>query len=209
MEVWKYIEGYEGLYSVSSFGQVMSEARYVINKRGNKQYYPQKLLKPDVYKTKHSNYLRVTLCKDHKTQRFSVHRLVATAFIPNLVAKECVNHLDNNAENNHVNNLEWCTHSENMQHSQKQGRLFLSQSKGGKAGGAVGSHKRLLAIESIQGTQIGSWTVLDTPHIHKKQKAYVSCRCVCGTVRYVEFTRLIRQESLNCLKCGRQKTKGN
>lgn len=207
MEVWKYIEEYEGLYSVSSFGRVMSEARYVVNKNGNKQYYPQKLLKPDVYKTKHSNYLRVTLCKEHKTQRYSVHRLVANAFIPKPIDKDCVNHLDNNAENNCVDNLEWCTHSENMQHSQRQGRLFLSQSNGGKIGGAVGTNKRMKSIETIQGTQIGSWTVLDTPSKQKAQKAYVSCKCVCGTTQYVEFTRLIREESLNCRKCGQHKRK--
>lgn len=209
MEVWKYIEGYEGLYSISSFGRVMSEARYVINKKGNKQYYPQKLLKPDVYKTKHSNYLRVTLCKEHKTQRFSVHRLVASAFIPKIIGKDYVNHIDNNAENNAVSNLEWCTHAENMQHSQNQGRLFLSQSKGGKAGGAIGTYKRIQSIESIKNTQIGSWTVLDTSHIQKAKKAYVSCQCICGTVQYQEFTRLIRQESLNCRKCGQHKRKRN
>ena len=209
MEIWKYIEEYEGLYSVSSFGRIRSERRTIINKKGNEQHYPEKILKPDVYKTTFSNYLRVTLCKEHKTQRYSVHRLVAHAFIPKVIGKNDVNHLDNNAENNYVTNLEWCTHAENMLHAQKQGRLFVSQSKGGKIGGAVGRDKRTQTIESIKGTQIGNWNVLNTPHTTKKQKAYVSCMCTCGTIQNVEFTRLIRQESLNCRKCGQHKRERN
>lgn len=47
----------------------------------------------------------------------SVHRLVALAFIPTEVGKDFVNHKDGNKQNNKVDNLEWCTRSENMQHA--------------------------------------------------------------------------------------------
>lgn len=105
-EIYKDVHGYEGLYLVSNYGNVKG------TKRGN-------VLKTDDT----SGYSRVTLSKDGKTTRFLVHRLVAYAFIPHNTDKPHVNHLDNDPLNNHVNNLEWCTHSENMIHAHKQDRL--------------------------------------------------------------------------------------
>lgn len=104
------IEGYNG-YLVTDTGIVLSSKR--------SKTVP---LKPDVSRCTHTNYLRVTLCNLGVTSRHFVHRLVAEAFIPNPENKPYVNHIDNNGENNSVSNLEWCTHSENMLHSHKQGR---------------------------------------------------------------------------------------
>ena len=204
MEIWKDIKNYEGLYQVSSNGAVKSLPRKVINKHGNVQTYPGKLLKPDVYVTPHSHYLRVTLSKQHRTLRQSVHRLVAEAFIPNPGNKPCVNHLDNDATNNTVGNLEWCTHSENMIHAQKQGRLFESQSRGGLIGGAVGAQRRAAKIAAIQNTYIGNWYVTNQSPIAKGQKLYMQCKCSCGAERAVELTRLIRAETTHCRACGQR-----
>lgn len=204
MEIWKDVKNYEGKYQVSNKGSVKSLTRQVTNSQGTVQTYPGKLLKPDVLTTTFSNYQRVTLSKSNKTSRHSVHRLVAEAFIPNTDNKPYVNHLDNNAENNAVGNLEWCTHSENMLHAQKQGRLFESQSRGGSIGGAVSKQRRLDKVTSIQDTQIGSWYVTDQPLIPKGQKAYLVCECVCGTKQTVEFTRLVRGETNGCRACGQR-----
>jgi hypothetical protein len=59
---------------------------------------------------------------DNKTKQFSCHRLVADLFIPNPDNKPQVNHIDSNKKNNHVDNLEWMTASENVKHAIKNGR---------------------------------------------------------------------------------------
>jgi hypothetical protein len=62
-------------------------------------------------------YYHVGLYEPHKSKTFSVHRLVAQAFIPNPKKLPCVNHKDGNKQNNHISNLEWCTVSWNTAHS--------------------------------------------------------------------------------------------
>lgn len=64
-------------------------------------------------------YKRATLCFNGKAKKYSVHRLVAEAFIPNPNNYPIVNHIDGNPSNNHVSNLEWCTFSHNERHSYK------------------------------------------------------------------------------------------
>jgi len=77
-------------------------------------------------------YRRASLSMNGVVKRFQVHRLVAEAFIPNPENKPFVNHIDNNTLNNNVLNLEWCTHSENMKHAHKQGRLDNSYESANK-----------------------------------------------------------------------------
>lgn len=62
-------------------------------------------------------YFRVTLSTNGKTQRISIHRLVATIYLPNPENKDFVNHKDGNKSNNSVSNLEWATQSENQKHA--------------------------------------------------------------------------------------------
>lgn len=66
-------------------------------------------------------YKRVALWKNNKYKFHLVHRLVAKALIPNTENKPCVNHKDGNKQNNHVNNLEWVTYSENTIHALEMG----------------------------------------------------------------------------------------
>lgn len=101
MEV-KHIEGFSD-YTISELGEVISYKR-------NK---PKSLI-PDLNK---EGYLRVVLSLEGETYRFSVHRLVATHFIPNPENKPFVNHKDGNKQNNHKSNLEWCDCSYNTVHA--------------------------------------------------------------------------------------------
>lgn len=117
-ETWKDIDDYKGLYQISNLGRVKSLNRVVIKKNGVHHPFKEKILSCEI---NNKGYIMVALCKNTKIKLFSVHRLVAKAFIPNPNNLSQVNHKDRNKENNHVNNLEWCTQSVNMQHAYKQG----------------------------------------------------------------------------------------
>lgn len=117
MEQWKDVTGYEGLYEISNCGVVKSIDRLVfqvmngIRKTFN---YKGKILAQEIT---NRNYLRVTLSKNNEQKRYSVHRLVATAFLENPNNFQQVNHKDGNTVNNSVENLEWCTQSMNQKHA--------------------------------------------------------------------------------------------
>lgn len=106
-ELWQWVVGYEGLYMVSNMGNVMGVPKST--QMGH-------LIKPQ-NPSRHKGYVTVCLCKENKKKYFSVHRLVATAFIPNLDRKPEVNHKNGNRSDNRVENLEWVTRSENELHA--------------------------------------------------------------------------------------------
>ena len=114
-EIWKDIEGYEGLYQVSNKGRVKSLKRKICSNSNNHKYntLSEKLLKL----SGGGKYIQVILCKDGKTSAKLVHRLVAQAFIPNPNNLPCVNHKDENKKNNDVRNLEWCTYKYNNEYN--------------------------------------------------------------------------------------------
>lgn len=109
MTEWKDIVGYEGLYRVNRNGEIYS----LISDRILKQFLRGS--------RSDNKYLVVDLHKNKKGKTISVHRIVAEAFIPNPDNLPCVNHKDGDKYNNCVNNLEWCTYSENNYHALKNG----------------------------------------------------------------------------------------
>lgn len=131
MEEWKSIKGYEGLYEVSSYGNVKSLTKYIKNKYNSYSIRKEKLLKINHKKLKNSKRINcyVSLTLYGKSKSYLVHRLVGIAFIINNENKPEINHIDGNTENNNVNNLEWVTTSENQLHAFKKG---LNQSKKGE-----------------------------------------------------------------------------
>ena len=105
-EIWKDVVGYEGLYQVSNMGNVRS-----LNWK-NCGYTRNLWLKPH-----NKGYFQVELVKNKKKKTFVVHRLVSVAFIPNPDNLPCVNHKDENKQNNCVDNLEWCDYGYNNRYS--------------------------------------------------------------------------------------------
>ena len=108
---WKYIVGYEGLYEVSTDGQVRSCDRYVNCKDGSIRFYKGKILKHG--KNLHG-YLIAVLCHKGKETTIQIHKQVALAFLCNPNGKEQVDHIDTDRANNNVSNLRWVTRKENM-----------------------------------------------------------------------------------------------
>ena len=118
-EVYKDIEGYEGLYQVSNLGNVKS----LVNHNGIAR---EKILK----NIKAINgYLLVNLYKNKTIKRLYVHRLVAQSFIENPNNFPCVNHKDECKTNNVVTNLEWCTHKYNLEYNNGRERRAKTHSK--------------------------------------------------------------------------------
>ena len=73
------------------------------------------------YGTDNKGYYRCCLSKNGNNKTVKVHRIVAETFIPNPNNLAQVNHIDGNKQNNNVDNLEWCSQSENMKHAYKNG----------------------------------------------------------------------------------------
>ena len=132
-EIWKDIEGYEGLYQVSNLGRVRSLDRIIPSKLKNNNFVKKKGKIIQLRKKK-DGYVQVKLKKDGSQKLMSVHRLVAKAFIDNPNNYEIVNHKDNNPENNNEKNLEWCTQSYNIKYSYNQKRSKSPKYWKGKLG---------------------------------------------------------------------------
>jgi predicted XRE-type DNA-binding protein len=104
-EDWRDIPEYEGLYQVSNHGKI----------RNIKKGYFGRFLKGSIDK---DGYITVGLRKEGKGKYNKVHRLVLTVFDrPPKPGEEC-NHKDGNKSNNFIENIEWCTHLQNMQHKE-------------------------------------------------------------------------------------------
>jgi hypothetical protein len=102
-EKWRDISGYEGIYKVSDLGKVKSFHRK-----------SPMILKQTLTK---EGYMRLELNNSGISKKFTVHRLVAAAFVDNPENKKEVNHIDGNKQNNTKSNLEWNTSSENQLHA--------------------------------------------------------------------------------------------
>lgn len=127
-EVWKDIPGYEGLYQVSNLGRVYSIRNNMIRKLSLDKH----------------GYQVVSLKINGKVKLSKVHRLVLYAFIGE--SEKQVNHLDAVRTNNKIENLEYCTGSENMRHAYKLGN---KSQKGSKNTGAKLREQDVIEIKEL------------------------------------------------------------
>lgn len=115
MEIWKDIEGYEGQYQISNLGNVRSLDRKVMC--GNNSYREIKGCNLVLRKNNKTGYIQIKLLKKCKHKVFSVHRLVAKAFLPNPYNLPEVNHINEIKTDNRAENLEWCDRKYNLEYS--------------------------------------------------------------------------------------------
>ena len=159
-EVWRDIEGYEGLYQVSDQGRVKSLERITIKKDGRRFTVKERVLKPC---DNGRGYLYISLSDgtgEHK--RHYIHRLVGEAFVPNPLEVEDVNHKDENPSNNHASNLEWVTHKENLNYGtrQERARKAIVEAQGravrqlSRDGELVAEYESLSAAGNATGTHV-------------------------------------------------------
>ena len=133
-EIWKEVPQYED-YLVSTFGNIK-------NKKGN-------LLKKNLVE---KGYFHITLYKNGIPKTFKVHRIVAISFLDNKMNKKEVNHINGIKTDNRVDNLEWCTRTENNRHAIENGLLKFSKGEGnywfGKLRGDSSRKKIVIDLET-------------------------------------------------------------
>ena len=170
-EVWKDIEGYEGLYQVSNFGNVRS-----LNWRNTGK------AKNLFLKEHKRGYYHVELKNDEGRKAFLVHRLVASAFIENPNNYPNINHKDENKRNNSVENLEWCTCSYNVRYSLKLHPERHAYNGGHRKGcryKGKNSGKKIVQL-TLDGTLVKEWISSRTIFIETGMSDWSISECCRG-----------------------------
>lgn len=177
-EEWKDIIGYSGIYQISNSGMVRVLERKVNSNFKNADIITrkEKIIRPGIDKF---GYKRVALQLFGRPRKsFSVHRLVALHFIPNPDSKPFINHIDSNPSNNNVDNLEWCTQSENIQHAYNIGRKFGPKTNVGKIGVLANTSKKVNQF-SLDGILLKTWDcILDAQRAHGYNGPNISKCCL-------------------------------
>lgn len=187
-----WIEGFENGYSVSSDGRVCSTRQV---RKNNTDYVlsglPRRILRP----FHNRRYLCVKLCADSREKTISIHRLVARAFIPipqkylddGLSYDDLeVNHRDGDPENNHVENLEWCLHTENMRHAVTTGLIPPGKKRG------ASPRARRIAMYDLEGNLLKVFpSITDVgDFFHTSNTSHIAA--AANGHRYTSFCHIFR-----------------
>ena len=121
MEIFKDIEGFEGLYQVSNCGRVKSVERTIIRGNGRPLHVKEKILRQVL---DGRGYLGVWLSKNGAKEPKKVHKLVAKAFLPNPHGYTDVHHKNHKQLENRIENLEWFDgHEHRIKHADEQAKI--------------------------------------------------------------------------------------
>lgn len=174
-EIWKDVEGYEGLYQISNLGRV----KRILFKNNVIEKPKDKILKTYNNGT---GYRKLSLYKNNIQKQFLIHRLVAKAFLSNLSKLDQVNHIDGNKENNRIDNLEWVSQSKNIIHSYKTNlRVANSKNKFGS------NNPKAIKVKMIDYTTneiIKTFdSIIDAAHYIGKSKSCHIVSCCKGRLK--------------------------
>lgn len=162
IEIWKDVPNYEQYFMVSDLGNVWSKRT-------------DKILKPTINKQGYATIATIIGGKNGKYKTIRIHRMVAMAFLDNPMNKPVVNHKDGNKRNNNLNNLEWCTSSENAKHSFSIGLSKVFH----------GSNSKLAKLNGFQVDEIReNYKKLKEKHCDIAKKYNVSTTTITNLLNY-------------------------
>lgn len=145
-EQWVDIQGFIGYYQVSNKGNIRSVDRIIDHPKSIKNKIKSKQKN---FNYQSNNYKQINLFKNGICKGILLHRIVANAFIPNPDNKPQVNHINGIKTDNRVENLEWVTSKENINHSIKTG---LRKKKSGTYNSL--SYNNIIEIQSLFGKML-------------------------------------------------------
>lgn len=122
-EIWKDIDGFEGIYQISNYGRLKALSKQ-LKGRNSYRNVKEKVLKPAIGTC---GYYQYPLSHNSKKKTILIHREVAKAFVDNPNELYEVNHKDENRLNNHFENLEWCDRSYNNSYNDRTKRAAETQ----------------------------------------------------------------------------------
>lgn len=166
IEVFRDIEGYEGLYQVSNLGNVKS-LNY--GRTGE-----ECILKPA---NDGKGYLFVNLCKNGKPKKYYVHRLVALAFLLNPDNLKEINHKNEDKKDNCINNLEWCTHKYNSNYKTRNQRMIETKNKNGSLG------EKPIIQYTKKGVEVGRYSGINEASRQTGIPFSNICKCCKGKLK--------------------------
>lgn len=144
IEVWKDVISLKGLYEISNRYRIRSLDKDIVNSIGRKCFIKGVILNPII---PINRYPYITIREGKKKRNIYIHRLIAIHFLPNPENKPCVNHINGIKSDNRIENLEWCTVSENSIHAFKNNLQVIK--KGEDCCNSKLTEKNVIAIKRL------------------------------------------------------------